>query len=79
MRAGHFLQRGDTWRSGKSGRHRSGFSGGKSRRKGNKLLGYLLLLLVIVLAMAIFEVLRSFNGGRTWFDNIQPPPESNDN
>lgn len=51
---------------------------GRSRRKGNKLLGYLLLLLVIVFAVAILEVLRSYNGGKSWFDNIPPPPEADD-
>jgi len=77
MRSGHFLQQGDTWHGGSSGRHRSGSSrGGGARRKGNKLLSYLLLLLVIVLAAVILEVLRTYSGGKSWIDNIELPPES---
>ena len=79
MRSGQFLQKGDdVWRGGSSGRHRSGSSRGRPRRKGNKLLGYLLLLLVIILAMVIWEILRSYGSGKPWYENIQPPPPDSD-
>jgi hypothetical protein len=80
VHSGHSRQRSDSWRGGRFDRQGIGSSKRNSRRKtkGNKLLALLLLLLVVALAVVFLEVLRSYSGGKLWFENIQPAQDSGD-
>ena len=70
MDSEYMQHQGDLRSGGSSGRHGARRVLRRIRRKtrGNRFLGYVVLLIAILVALVIWEVLRSYSGSATGFD-----------
>ncbi len=79
LNQGYFPQR-SRWRSGHSRRYRYAFPRNFSRRKkGQKIAGILVLLLVLLTGFFLREIIRTYLGEKVWNECFQQSSADDDN